>query len=84
MAWINADGTPVECGHCVTPDHFLSTFTITVRSMNHVSAEMVKELVQKKFEVVKAELAALDVVVVPCPTVPTPTQPIINPPVNVQ
>lgn len=52
---IRPDGTPVPHGHCVEVDHTLTTFTVVVRSMNKVGPQTIKDLIQKKFEVVEVK-----------------------------
>lgn len=55
---IHVDGRPVVEGHCVVPDHYVQTFTVTVRSLRGISGETLKNLIQKSYEVVVAELTA--------------------------
>lgn len=52
---IRTDGTPVPAHHCVTPDHNLNTFVVTLRSLAGVSQETVKNLLQTRYEVVEIE-----------------------------
>lgn len=45
------DGTPVPPNVCVKPDQHRDTFTITVNSLEGVTAEALKDLIQTRFEV---------------------------------
>ena len=53
MEYRHHDGTPVpNDGKCIKPDLFLTTFTITVRSLSVLTGEDLKQLVQQRYEVV--------------------------------
>lgn len=46
---------PISDGQTVLVDHTIRTFTVSVRSMNDVGANTIKDLIEKKFEVVSIE-----------------------------
>ncbi len=48
----SVDGSPVPTGVCVTLDHSTQTFTVQIRALRFVSPETIKDLIQKKFEVI--------------------------------
>jgi hypothetical protein len=50
--YLHKDGTPVETGNCVVPDHWVTVFEVTVRSLGPLTGEEIKQVVQKKYEVV--------------------------------
>lgn len=52
---IRSDGTKVPAGQCVTPDHNLNTFVVTLRSLAGVHPDTVKNLLQTRYEVVEIE-----------------------------
>lgn len=52
---IRVDGTPVPRNYCVQVDHTLTTFVVVVRSMNKVGPDTIKDLIEKKFEVVEVK-----------------------------
>lgn len=58
-----ADGTEVARGYCITPDHFVQTFTVTIRSSGGVSADAVKDQIQKRNEVTAIEMTGNDCIV---------------------
>ncbi len=53
--YVKTDGTPVETGNCVMPDSYVTTFTVTVRSMSGISANALKDVIQGKYEVTNCE-----------------------------
>jgi hypothetical protein len=53
LTYVHKDGTPVASGHCVMPDHTTTTFTITLRSNYPVAPDVLKRLLQEKYEVVE-------------------------------
>ena len=56
--YIYANGQPIPQGHCVVPDHSVQTFTVTIRSLRTLSPETIKNLIEKKFEVLDCEETA--------------------------
>lgn len=54
--YIYTDGTPVPEGKRVRGDHSLTTFTVTVRSMKGMTADTLKDAIQKQFEVTDIEV----------------------------
>ena len=55
MKYVYQDGSPVPENHCVIPDTIEKSYIVTVRSMRHISADTIKDLIEKKFEVVTCE-----------------------------
>ena len=51
--YLYTDGTPVVQGHCVMPDHHLTTFSVSVRTMDGVTANRLREIIQRELEVVE-------------------------------
>ena len=49
---------PCRLNACVIPDHTVTTLTVQIRSLNSVPTDVVKALIQQKFEVVSIEPAA--------------------------
>ena len=52
---IEVNGRPIPPGRTVTADHTVKTFTVTVRSMGAVGPTTIKDLIEKKLEVVSVE-----------------------------
>lgn len=50
------DGEPITDHRCIVPDHRLTTFTVTVRSIGAVPVDQVRHLIQQKFEVTNVEV----------------------------
>ena len=48
-------GGPIHEGQTCMVDHTVRRFTVVVRSMNSISADTIKNLIQTKFEVVECE-----------------------------
>lgn len=59
---INTKGNPVPKNHCIVPDHHLQTFTIKIRSINGISPDTLKNLVQSKYEVTEIAYNACTIV----------------------
>jgi hypothetical protein len=55
MKQVHLYGGNLDNGQCVTVDHCVQTFTVTVRSMSGVSAQQIKDLIQKRHEVTHVE-----------------------------
>jgi hypothetical protein len=51
--YVYANGQPVPAGFCVMPDNWTTSFVVRVRSMQPVSADALKALIQGKLEVVE-------------------------------
>lgn len=51
----NQLGRFIPNGKTVTQDHQVTTFVVTVRHMNTVGPETIKDLIQRKFEVTNIE-----------------------------
>lgn len=49
------DGKPIRDGQTVSSDHVVQKFTVTVRSLNMVGTDTIRDLIQKKFEVMDIE-----------------------------
>lgn len=49
------DGSEVPQGHCVMPDHRMTTFSITLRTLDAVSAERLRRLLETQFECIGME-----------------------------
>lgn len=49
------DGKVVRPGQTYTIDHAVSKFTLTVRSMNTVTAETIRRMIERGYEVVNVE-----------------------------
>ena len=61
MAHFYTDGTPTIEGHCLkAADHHVQTITVTMRSVDMVTADMVKAQLQKRYEVTKVALVKRD------------------------
>lgn len=54
MIHLQLNGKPCKAGQ-VYPDHYESTFTLTIRSMRHVGKDDLLDLLQTKYEVTKIE-----------------------------
>jgi hypothetical protein len=50
VVYQHQDGSPVKMGITVTPDVYEQTFTVTTRSMRHLSSEQIRELLIKKYD----------------------------------
>ena len=48
---IEIDGKPINAGQTVTVDHVVQTYKIVVRSLSGVHADVVKDHLQKKWEI---------------------------------
>jgi len=48
---IYPDGTECPAGICIGPDHHVSTFTVTVRTLHGMSPTALKDLLQTRVEV---------------------------------
>ena len=51
MQVVRSNGAQVPAGHCIVPDNHVDTFTLQIRSLNGVSADELKALVERRFEV---------------------------------
>jgi hypothetical protein len=49
------NGRHVDDGETVTVDHSVQVFTVVVRSMSRVGPDTIKNLIEKRHEVVKVE-----------------------------
>jgi len=49
------NGLPISNGMTVTLDHSVQVFTVVVRSMGRVGADTIKNLIEKRHEVVRIE-----------------------------
>jgi hypothetical protein len=49
---IEINGKPIQDGQTVTVDHTVHTFTIQICSMGIVDADVLKRLIQQKYEVI--------------------------------
>lgn len=56
--YLHTDGTPVRPGICMMPDHFVETFTVTVRSEHPIHPDTIKRLIQARNEVTSVEKTA--------------------------
>lgn len=52
---VRLDGKPLKDGETVTTDHSVRTFTVQVRSMGTVSVDSIKDLIERRHEVVSIE-----------------------------
>jgi hypothetical protein len=52
-------------GETVQVDHSIKTFVVRVRSMTNVGPDTIKNLIEKKFEVVSCEETDLQVIATP-------------------
>ena len=52
---VEVNGRTILPGVTVTGDHTVKTFTVTVRSMGVVGPTTIKDLIEKKIEVVSVE-----------------------------
>jgi hypothetical protein len=55
MRFISATGQPVPENKRVLADHHMLTVTVTVRSMDAISTERLKQLIQTRLEVVNIQ-----------------------------
>ncbi len=55
MAMVHLYGGKLEDGQTVTVDHTVTSFTVTIRTMGSISAQDVKDQLQKKWEVTHIE-----------------------------
>lgn len=61
--YIKSDGSPVPRGHCVLPDHWETTIVVKLRTLTPPSPDMVKGLLQTKYEVTDLKVTAQTCVV---------------------
>jgi hypothetical protein len=52
-----------DLGRTVQVDHTVTTFVVTVRSLSNVGTDSIKNLIEKKFEVVDINIANSKLVV---------------------
>ena len=52
MKNVNIGDSPINDGDTVQVDHNVTTFVVTIRSMGSVGVESIKDLIERKFEVV--------------------------------
>lgn len=52
MRQVHLYGGKLEDGQTVTLDHSVQAFTVVIRSMNTVHPQTLKDLIQKRYEVV--------------------------------
>ncbi len=57
LTTVNIGNRPVRNGETVLVDHTVKSFMVTVRSINKVGCEDIKNLIEKKFEVVQIDEA---------------------------
>lgn len=50
---VRVDGSVVEPGMCVEPDHSVQRFSLQIRSMSKVDLEVLREYLQRRYEVVE-------------------------------
>lgn len=62
MRYVKTDGSAIPKDHCVRPDHYVTTVTVTIRSMSPLALSRVNDLIQQQYEVTK--LQTLDMVCV--------------------
>lgn len=53
---VYTDGSPVPPGFCITPDHYNTTFILTVRTMRPCSEDRLKDIIQKQIEVTNIQI----------------------------
>lgn len=63
VQYVDAQGNPVETRNCIVPDNHITTFVVKVRGMRAVTAQMVKDTLEQRYEVVEIEPLAQVVVV---------------------
>jgi hypothetical protein len=61
--YVYANGTPVKEGEHVIPDHYETTFTVTIRSLNQISEDQLKDQIQQRCEVTNIQKTGLRCVV---------------------
>jgi hypothetical protein len=61
--YIRPDGSPVPPHHCVLPDNYVIKFTVEVRAMSGVSADAIREQLQKRWEVLSVQKTDTTIVV---------------------
>ncbi len=49
--YVTKTGDAVPEGHCIMPDHYETTYTVTVRSMMPLSPERLRNVIQDRYEV---------------------------------
>jgi len=59
----NVDGSAVEDGQCVLVDHSIVTFSVSIRSINNVGPDDIRDQLQKKWEVTDIKETAAEVFV---------------------
>lgn len=52
-SFIRANGEEVGTGNFVVPDNYTGTFVVRVRSLDRVSEDRIKQLLQQKLEVLE-------------------------------
>jgi hypothetical protein len=60
--YVYKDGKPVPEGFCVMPDNTTTTLNVTLRSQGPISLDVLKKLLQSKYEV--TELVGVESVTV--------------------
>lgn len=53
--FIEVNGRPVRDGETVTVDHSIQTITVKIRSMGVVDTDIVRNLLQQRYEVLSIE-----------------------------
>ena len=61
--YLKVDGTTVPQGHCVVPDHRITTVTIELRSISWIDAEVLKAAIERRYEVTDMEVTEQLIVV---------------------
>ena len=56
MIFIKADGSDVPKEQTITVDHFQQVFTVVIRSMSRVHPDTLKDLIQRKYEVLEVDV----------------------------
>lgn len=64
MKIITTDGRELPAGVCVTPDHYMQTFVVQVRSIRQLSADNIKDLIQAKHEVTSIKEEPAEAVII--------------------
>ena len=55
MKTVEINGRPIGNGQTVVVDHIVQTYEIQIRSINGVSQDVLKRLIEQKYEVVLIE-----------------------------
>jgi len=61
--WVEINGKEVHEGQTCTIDHAVQTIEVQIRAINGVPLDVLKRLIQEKFEVVSIELTGATVYV---------------------